>query len=219
MANIGAIFDCDGVLIDSTAAWIHAEARVADLGNIELSAADADFLNACTVEEAARWFHNERGVFESEEAVVRTIDEFMVDFYGAQAEALPGAIDFVRSLSAAGVPLAVVSSSPTRYLELGLEHCGLAPYFDYVVSSEAMGMTKREPDVFKHALDLLGTDAAATWVFDDSYYALETARSLGLRTIGVYSNDVSGAHEQLAARAEQVIEGLGEFAPESLLNA
>ena len=207
----GVIFDCDGVLLDSTSAWHEAEARVGIAGGIDFTKADVDYLNTCTVDEAAVWFCSKSDAYETPDEVIARIDEYMLEFYGNHACALPGALEFVRALHEAGVPTAVLSSSPVRYLAAGLATCGFADCFDAIVSSGDLGLSKRDPEVFARVVEKLGTDVAETWMVEDSFYSLATARESGLRTLGIYSNDKSGTKEQLAAHADYVFDSLGEL--------
>ena len=59
---------------------------------------------------------------------------------------------------------------------------------------------------FHRICEILGTDPACTWLFDDSWYALQTAHDAGLHTVGVFSADQCGTHEQLAAYGELVVD-------------
>ena len=65
---------------------------------------------------------------------------------------------------------------------------------------------KRDPAMYPHVCGLLGVSLEDTWFFDDSWYALQTAHDAGLHTVGVFSADQCGTHEQLAAYGELVVD-------------
>ena len=52
-----------------------------------------------------------------------------------------------------------------------------------------MGISKHEPLIYQLAAKSLGTKPEETLVFEDSLYALKTAKNAGFRTIGVYDAD------------------------------
>ena len=54
-----------------------------------------------------------------------------------------------------------------------------------IFSAEELHMTKREPEIYEYALNKLNAQPKDTIVFEDSMYAIETARSLGIRCIGI----------------------------------
>ena len=102
------------------------------------------------------------------------IDEYMLDFYRHRAEPRPGALEFVQGLAQAGAHLTVASSSPKPYLMAGIERCGFAPYLERVLSVEDVHSTKREPDVWDRAREIMGTSKQLTWGVEDSAYAIGT---------------------------------------------
>ena len=208
----GFIFDMDGTLLDSIHVWFESERFVLERAGITLSKEERDELNKFTLEEAGAWFHERFGVFNSGEEVVAAIRDFMLGFYRSEVQTKPGAFEFVRAVHEAGEPLCVLSSSPLAFIQAGLEHTGLSEFVpdSMMISAEDRGLAKRDPATFDEVCGLLGTEPADTWLFDDSWYALETARGKGLRCVGVHSADKCGTHEELARYSELVVD---DFAP------
>ena len=211
---LGFILDCDGVLLDSIDAWYEAEEAVARIGGVTLTQADADVLNRLTIREAGRHFHETLGLGESADAVVRLIDECMQEFYSERVTACSGALEFVRAMHERGAALAVVSSSPSRYLNAGLERAGFTPFLAGILSADDLRTSKREPLIFDQARKLLGTRKARTWGLDDTAYALHTLRQAGYRTCGIFSNEKNSTPDALAAAAEvSFAGGMAECTP------
>lgn len=204
----GFIFDMDGCLLNSIGAWHAAEKDILALVGITLAKEDRDELNALTLEEAATWFHKRFGILGSSEEVAAMIVERLLAFYRTQAEANPGAFEFVRAVHDAGMPMCVLSSSPQAFLQAGLGHAEMLEYFDddMVISAEDRGWAKRNSSTFGLICELLGTEPSDTWLFDDSWYALATAHDCGLRTVGVFSSDSCGTHEELARYCDKVVD-------------
>lgn len=215
----GFIFDMDGCLLDSIWLWHEAEQSVLDLVGITLDKEQRDELNALTLEEAGAWFHEQFGILGSGEEVVRAIVAHMLDSYRTVVNANPGVIEFLEALHQAGAPMCVLSSSPQAFLQAGLGHAGVKRFFDddRIFSAEDRGWTKRTPSTFDQVCKLLGTEPSDTWLFDDSWYALQTAQGVGLHTIGTYSADGCGTHEELAQYSEKVIDDFTPLNPADFL--
>lgn len=215
----GFIFDMDGCLLDSVKAWHAVDKHICDTAGITLSKEDRDELSTFTLPEAAVWFHERFGVMESGEEVVRTMGAYLLEFYQTEVEANPGAVEFVRALHEAGATMCVLSSSPQAFLQAGLARAGLKQFFedDLVISAEDRGWAKRNPDTFEKVCALLGTQPSDTWLFDDSWYAPATARQAGLHTVGVFSSDLCGTHEELAGHCDKVIDAFTELDPADFL--
>ena len=213
----GAIFDCDGTLLDSAGAWRAVEAQlVREAGGVPTSAL-TDELAPMTIPEAAAHLHVKYGVGKSAEDVVRLIGERMLAFYRTEAEGRPGALAFVRALKERGIRVSVASSSPQDYLQAGLEHAGFMPYLDAVVSVDDVGASKREPAVYDRAAELMGCTRAEAWGFEDSLYAVRTLKAAGYYTVGVYDHDLAGTFEDLSAEADRAVRSFLELDPDILM--
>lgn len=215
--NIGVVFDCDGTLLDSMDVWRRLEDNLAQRANTQLCKEDTDALTTMTIPECGRYMHGKFGLGDSPEEVERIINEFMMDYYANHATARPGALDLVKGLHAAGVPMAVASSTPKPLLDAGLAHVGMAPYFKAIVSVDQAGKSKRDPDVYDLARESLGTSREETWGFEDALYAVNTLKQAGYRAFAIYDCDMSGTRENLRAAADEFIETFEGFTAEDLL--
>ncbi len=207
------IFDMDGCLLDSVQAWFSIDKRVGEMAGITFTKEDRDTLNAFTLPEAAQWFHDHFGIMSSGEEVAQTMLSYLLEFYQTKVEANAGAFEFVQTLHAAGVPLCVLSSSPQAFIQAGLARTGLKQFFaeDLIISAEDRGLAKRNPDTFSQVCAMLGTDPSDAWLFDDSWYAVASAREAGLHTVGVFSSDLCGTHEEFAPYCDQVVDSFTEL--------
>ena len=215
----GFIFDMDGCLLDTIWLWHEAEQRVLDTVGITLTKEQRDELNALTLDEAATWFHERFGIMGSGEEVARAIVDYMLEYYRTKADPNPGVVEFVNAVHAAGAPMCVLSSSPQAFLQAGLGHAGIKGLFapELVISAEDQGLKKRSPSTFEYTCGLLGTEPADTWLFDDSWYALATAHECGLKTVGTFSSDGCGTHEELARYCDVVVDDFTELDPNDFL--
>ena len=196
----GFIFDCDGTLLDTLDAWDNAERALFEEAG-ELTSEQEDEIHAAPIEEAARILHERYKVMTSSDAVLAHLDAYLLPYYRGLVHALPGACEFVRTIYEAGIPCVVVSSSPTRYLEAGLERAGILDCFSELISTEDVGTSKQDPRIYEHACHILDAPASHVWAVDDAPYALSVMREVGLNTIGVGNGCSEERAQQLRARA------------------
>ena len=217
-SKIGVVFDCDGTLLDSMGVWHGLQNELAERAGDTLTADDVAALAPMSIPECGAFFHEKFGLGESDREVVGMIDEYMLDFYRHRAEARPGALEFVQGLAQAGAHLTVASSSPKPYLMAGIERCGFAPYLERVLSVEDVHSTKREPDVWDRAREIMGTSKELTWGVEDSAYAIGTLGGSGYRTLAIYDSDDAGTWDALQASAEHAIRSFEDLTVEEFLS-
>jgi HAD superfamily hydrolase (TIGR01509 family) len=78
------------------------------------------------------------------------------------------------------VPLAICSGAAHAEIEPVIEAAGIAPCFRAIVSSDDVVHGKPDPEGYLKALDLLGVDAAAAVVFEDTEAGIASARGAGV---------------------------------------
>ncbi|MGA9762318.1 MAG: HAD-IA family hydrolase [Gaiellaceae bacterium] len=108
------------------------------------------------------------GVFLSALRAELGPEKLMPDFVAAlRFRAEPGAIEALRLLKSRGLALAVVSNWDCS-LEERLEETGLGGFFDCVVSSALVGVTKPDPRLFLFALEQLSAEPARSLHIGDT---------------------------------------------------
>ncbi|MEZ3116767.1 HAD family hydrolase [Halobaculum sp. MBLA0147] len=124
------------------------------------------------------------------------------DFYGEQVRLLPGTSDALADLHERGVATAVVSSSPTDWIDTVLERFDLA--VDRVRSADEYdGPSKPEPGVYEAAMEDLGVAPAETVVVEDSANGVRAGARAGAWVIAY--RDEHNADSDLSP-ADEVVE-------------
>lgn len=102
----------------------------------------------------------------------------------AALEPYAGVADVLGRIRRAGVPLAVVSDADALHATARLERCGLARFFEVVVTPDVTGERKPAAANFLYALDRLGASPASAMMVGDSLRRdIEPANRLGLLSV------------------------------------
>ena len=112
---------------------------------------------------------------------------------------LPGVQELVEELAAAGVAMAIASSSSRSWLDRHIGRLGLESRFGTLVGADMVGgVGKPAPDVYLRACADIGADPRRAVALEDSAHGVAAARAAGLATVAVPSritsyHDLSGA--------------------------
>jgi HAD superfamily hydrolase (TIGR01509 family) len=210
--NIAAvIFDLDGVIVDSEAAWGEIRERFTrDNGGTWKPEAVREMQGMSSV-EWSRYMRDELGVPLQPNVISERVADRVGRLYAERLPLLPGAVDAVRSLSGEW-PLAVASSSNRNLIDLVVRLAGLADAFEATVSSEEVERGKPAPDVYREAARRLDVDPEACAAVEDSTNGLRSAHAAEMAVIAVPNQDFPPESTALEL-ADATVKSLTELTP------
>ena len=147
------IFDMDGVLVDSEPHHVQIEKTLFSRLNLDISDEEhSTYMGKATDVMWKEIIQKKRINLNITDIVDQTIKESKTHF-AAQNDLvpMPGLVSLLKKYSKKGVPMAVASSSGQEIIDLILEKTDLKQFFLYTVSSEMVGRSKPEPDIFLYA--------------------------------------------------------------------
>jgi pseudouridine-5'-monophosphatase len=210
-----AIFDLDGVLLDTEPLYTTATAEVAArFGKLYDWSVKRDCIGRGTL-EAARIIVEALALPLSPEALVVERDRVLVELL-ARAPALAGAEMFSRALAARGVPLAIATSTEAPLFAIkAARHRDWLAIFRVAVCGDdpRVARAKPAPDIFLAAAADLGAAPADCLVFEDSPFGVEAACAAGMQVIALPDPAMERARY---ARADAVVTGFAELTPDRL---
>ncbi len=202
--------DIDGTLVQSN--WLHAEAwqiafralgleleleavrRQIGKGGDELIPVFLPWWKQSTVEEplkAYRKFVFQHGLRQ-------------------KVEPIPGVRPLLERVHAAGIKVAVATSSEKDDLDVLLGIAGVQDLIDEQTTSEDTKQAKPHPDIFAAVIKKLGLPPEDCIAMGDTPYDAESAGKAGIRTIGVMTGGWSRA-ELFDAGCVEVYESAAEL--------
>ena len=120
---------------------------------------------------------------------------------------MPGLIELLDALEAAGIPKAIGSSSSRRMLAAVLSRFEMEPRFAFTLAAEDLTHGKPHPEVYLKAAERLGVRPQEILVLEDSQTGCQAATAAGAFTVAV-----PGTHSrsQDFSIASLVIESLAD---------
>ena len=177
-----AVFDLDGVLVDSEHIWDEVrEALARERGGRWHEGAQGAMMGMSSV-EWSRYMHDVIALAEPPDEINAEVVLRMEARYAENLPLVDGAVDAVSRL-AGSFRLALASSSNRPLIDAVLAHAGLAELFEVTVSSEEVERGKPAPDVFLEAARRLGINPAHCAAIEDSANGIRAAHTAGMRVI------------------------------------
>ena len=215
MPRTVAVFDWDGVVIDSSVA--HERSWEA-LAQEEARPLPSDHFkrgfgkrNEFIIPDILNWTRDPAEVkrlSNRKEALYRDIART------GHVRLLPGVRELCGALKDLGIPCVIGTSTHKANLALSFELFGIGHYFAGAVASEDVTKGKPDPEVFLKACALGGGDPATSFVFEDSFSGLQAGLAGGFITIALATTHTC---DQLApAGAHRIVRDLSEVDPQWL---
>lgn len=204
----GAIFDWDGVIINSAR---HHEVSWERLAReVDKQLPEGHFKrgfgmkNEVIIPGQLRWTSDPEEVRRlslRKEAIYREV----VRELGITA--LPGVESWLRTLREAGIPCVIGSSTHRENITTTLEVLGLGDFFAAIVTAEDVKHGKPDPEVFLTAAKKIGVEPAAGVVFEDALVGIAAAKAAGMRVVAVATTEP----KEKLAHADWVVERLDKL--------
>ena len=187
----GVIFDVDGVLLNSMPIWENlGELYLNSLG-MEAEMGLGETLFTMSLEEGADYLISRYGLKKTREEIIEDLTREVRDFYVEKVPLKEGVRQYLFELNEKKIPMVIATSGDRKNAEFALKRLKVFNYFQAVFTCSEIGSGKNQPDIYLAAALQLDTEPSDTWVFEDAYHAIRTAKSAGFKTVAVYdsSND------------------------------
>lgn len=204
----GVLFDLDGVLLDSEGQY-----------SVFWAAMDNEYPTGVpNFADYIKGYHLTRilNYFADEEIRQEVLGKLLAFERQMLFEFFPGALDFVKQLRVAGVPMAIVTSSDKKKMQaLFSQYPEFPELFDKVVTGDMVTRAKPDPDCFLMGAKQLGLDIRDCVVLEDSRNGLLAGRASGARVVGIATTLPA---EQVSALCDLMVNSVSELTVDRLLD-
>ena len=183
MRPTALVFDLGGVLVDWDPRYLYRQ-LLDDPDEM------ASFLAEVTTAEWNAYQDAGRPWAEAVELLVaehperrELIEAFHLRWPEMLAGAIPGTVDVLADLRAAGVRLIALSNWSAETFPVARERFDFLAWFEGIVISGDVGVNKPYRRIFEHLIEEFGIEPAAALFIDDSSANVDAATALGFQAI------------------------------------
>jgi sugar-phosphatase len=210
-----AIFDLDGLLIDSEPLWEEATiSTFKDLG-VHVTLEMCWKFKGMRIDDAMAYVYsispwNHKSFAETELSIMDEVERLI----RLKGRAKEGCFTILNFFKEQGIPMAIASSSWMRVIQTAVEKLEIANYFVIIHSAQFEKQGKPYPDIYLTTAKKLGVIPDECLVFEDSFHGVVSGKSAGMKVVAVPDSSVweDGRYEE----ADMKLRSLSEFDVEQL---
>ena len=204
----GAIFDLDGVLVDTAVYHYQAWKRLADELGFDFLPSDNERLKGVSRERSLEILLEIGHISATETEKLAMADKknrwYVEMLQGLTPDhLLDGALAYLIKLRGNGVKIALGSAS--KNAPLILEKTGIASLFDAIVDGNQVTKAKPDPEIFLKAAAMLRLPEKSCVVYEDSQAGIDAARAAGMGTVAVDQLGVLNNADRYVRRLKELL--------------
>jgi len=209
------IFDMDGLLIDSEPLWKEGEIEVFNRVGVPLTLEMTDQTTGLRTDEVVEYWHK-RYPWESpsQHEIAKQVDETVIELIRERGVAKAGVNEAVAVCEAAGLPIAIASSSSMRIIQTVLGKIGIADKIRIINSAHDEEYGKPHPAVYISTASELGIHPNHCLAFEDSANGVLAAKAAKMKCIAIPEPEMR--NDKRFGIADIILHSLHDFTPEML---
>lgn len=182
---MAAIFDMDGLLLDTEPLWGVSMLKVAEQYQVPVGPDFFKYTTGLRIYEVTA-FWKERFPWPGNASSQQLADDILDDIIAlskAEGDVMPGALQALQWLRSDGIKIGLATSSPTRMLDALIDHFGLRSYFDVLTSADTAIFGKPHPEVYMQCAHALNEAAWNCIALEDSVNGMISAKAARMKAI------------------------------------
>jgi sugar-phosphatase len=181
-----AIFDMDGLIVDSEPLWRRAERYVFSSVGVHLTDQMCmETIGYRTDEVIEYWYKKNPWTIKSLETVAEELLQSVTELVRNEGQALDGVYHTLEYLKKNGFKLGLASSSPLSLIDAVIDKLKIRGFFSALSSAADEERGKPHPAVYITTIRRLKVQTDDCIAFEDSIAGVQSAKAAGLRVIAV----------------------------------
>ena len=180
------VFDLDGTLLDSMPLAVKIVLDYLDEYGVPYEPSIVKILTPLGFRGISVYYARELGIPRSPDEIYAAFTERLSQAYADEMPLKTGVVEALKGLKSQGARLCVLTASPHEFTDICLKNRRIYELFDCVWTAEDFGMLKSDVRIYGEVANRLKVNISECAMLDDSLRVLKTAKSAGMRTIGVY---------------------------------
>lgn len=203
------IFDMDGTIVDLEELNYRGYLQTVK-ESFDLDLSEIEYLKHFAGSRTAEGFQS---YLKEQDIIEYEVEELVRNFRNIKRENLEnktkevvslkeGVKKYFEYLKSEDKKICLATSTVEEFVNIIIEFFNLSEYFNTIITAEDVTEGKPSPQVYKFALDKLGTNKEKSVVFEDSKNGIASAKNAGVLCVGILTK---GLNDKFVTKADFVI--------------
>lgn len=179
-----AIFDMDGLLVDSEIYWGQLGSKIWPQMGVAYTKELARDILGLNLRDTSKLIKQKYHHGLSAAKVRRIFVSYRKEVYWEKSKLLKGVVELLEFLDKQGMHIALGSSTSLQSIDLVLDRHGLRKFFTVIVSASRM-KGKPNPGVYRKVMKTLKVKPKDAVIFEDSMHGVTAGKASGAKVIAV----------------------------------
>lgn len=188
------VFDLDGLMFNTEELYFEVGGELLRRRGKQVTRELLDQMMGRQARQALQIMIDWHGLDDTVETLQRDNDEIFAGLLQTRLAPMPGLLDLLAALEAAGIPKAIGTSSRRKFVDTALNRFHLALRFQFILTAENITQGKPHPEIYLTAAERFGLRPAEVLVLEDSQNGCRAAVAAGTFAVAV-PGDHSRAHD------------------------
>lgn len=182
----GAIFDMDGLLVNSESLYEKANIQAAKEAELDLPDDFYQNMTGSSVADMQKFFDEHFANQQEVDDFIKKTDDLVWQWANeGKLKLQSGVLETLTYFDEQNIKMCVASSNYQNFVERFLELTNIKQYFKFYLFYGAVSNPKPSPDVFNLAADKLGINKKNLLVFEDSATGVLAAKNADIKSVMV----------------------------------
>lgn len=185
MGAYAFIFDMDGVMVNSNPYHKVALKEFCERHGIELT--EEQLVKNIYGRTNREWITHLFGKLSPEQLTgyANEKEALFRSLFARDIAPVKGLVNFLKRMSASGIPRAIGTSAPRANVDFTLSKTGTSQFFDIVLDEASVTKGKPDPEIYLKVAEALGLPPERCVVIEDSLSGVAAGKAAGSRVIGI----------------------------------
>lgn len=198
--------DLDGTMLDSMSYWRNLAYKYLKSRNLTVDEELNKKLNSMPLNDSCKFLIQHFELSDTPKEFYEGIKTLLIEPYKTTIPLKPYVKEFLENAKNSDIRLCVATAAENIFVMPALERLGLSHFFDFVQTSENVGLSKADPRFFEKIKERFELQDEEIILFDDSYYALASAKTVGFKVVGVKDLDNLNEEKKIKSICDFYIE-------------